>query len=146
MFDALVRRSNFYRYFKENAILNHTDGNCRTYYFEYNGKHILIKKTLKRADKRVIVTCAGHTVQGVRLVPVTIHTVAKEVDFNIDVAGMTGDGAAIVVISGKPGLIKGLDEGIFVSANGDPKDKKCVYVMSEARFRGFELKEWCFKI
>ncbi len=139
MFDAVRKKSSFYRCFKDDAILIGTDENCRTYSLEYNGDRVLVKKTLKRAGKRVIVTCAGHTVQGVRLIPVTIHTVAKEVEFNIDVASMADDDAvAIVVISGKPGMIKGLDEGVFVSAGGDSKGKKCVFVMSEARFRTFE--------
>ena len=116
----------------------HTDENCRTYSFVYNGNRFLIKNTIKRADKRIIVTCARHTVLGERLIPVTIHTVAKEVEFNIDIAGMADDCVAIIVISGKPGLIKGLDEGLFVSASGTAKDKKFIYVMSEARFRTFE--------
>ena len=138
MFDAVRKKSSFYRCFKGDALLIHTDENCRTYSFDYNGNRFLIKKTFKRADKRIIVTCAGHTVLGERLIPVTIHTVAKEVEFNIDVARMADDCVAIIVISGKPGLIKGLDEGLFVSASGTAKDKKFIYVMSEARFRTFE--------
>lgn len=140
MLDALRKKSDFYRCFKDSATLIESDENCRTYSFEYKGNRIQIKKTMKRADKRVIVTCSGHTVSAVRLIPVTIHTPATEEEFNIDVAEIANDGAvAIVVISGKPGLIKGLDEGIFVSAGGDGKGKNRVFVMSEARFRTFEI-------
>lgn len=140
MLDALRKKSDFYRCFKDSATLIDSDENCRTYSFEFKGNSFLIKKTLKRADKRVIVTCTGHTVLGERLIPVTIHTVAKEAEFNIDVAEFVeNDAIAIVVISGKPGLIKGLDEGVFVSAGGDKKSRKCVLVMSEARFCTFEI-------
>lgn len=87
-------------------------------------------------------TCSGRSVGAVHLYPVSLNTVASEFEFDVDVADMLdGNTVAVVVISGKPGLIKGLDEGIFVSASGQPKDKKFVYVMSEARFRSFELKE-----
>lgn len=139
MLDALRKKSDFYRCFKDSATLIESEENCRIYSFEYNGNRFLIKKTLRKANKRVIVTCSGHTVSAVRLIPVTIHTPATEEEFNIDVAEIANDGAiAIVVISGKPGLIKGLDEGIFVSAGGNGKGKNCVFVMSEARFRKFE--------
>ena len=137
----MIKNSDFYRYFQENSVLESTDENCGNYTFEYKGKRIVLKKTLRKANKRVIVTCSGHTVSAVRLIPVTIHTPATEQEFNIDVAEIANDGAiAIVVISGKPGLIKGLDEGIFVSAGGDGKGKNRVFVMSEARFRTFSIE------
>ena len=47
---------------------------------------------------------------------------------------------SIVIIKGKPGLIKGLDEGIFVSNRGTPKSKNSVYVMSEGAFKIFEIQ------
>ena len=137
----MIKNSDFYRCFQENAVLESTDENCSNYTFEYKGKRIVLKKTLRKANKRVIVTCSGHTVSAVRLIPVTIHTPATEQEFNIDVAEIANDGAiAIVVISGKPGLIKGLDEGIFVSAGGERKGKNDVYVMSETRFRTFSIE------
>ena len=140
MLNILRKKSDFYKCFQENVILNSTDENCNNYSFVYDEKRVLLKKTLKKANKRVIVTCDGHTVRGVRLIPISIHTVAvaKEAEFNIEVAGMADDCVAIIVISGKPGLIKGLDEGLFVSASGTAKDKKFIYVMSEARVRTFE--------
>lgn len=44
----------------------------------------------------------------------------------------------IVLISGKPGAINGLDEGIFVSSRGK-KRENCIYVMSETAFKLFEV-------
>lgn len=44
----------------------------------------------------------------------------------------------IVLISGKPGAINGLDEGIFVSSRGEKRDN-CIYVMSETAFKLFEV-------
>lgn len=49
------------------------------------------------------------------------------------------DEIAIVVIKGKPGIIVGLDEGIWISAkNGRIKTSKDIFVMSEAMFKIFE--------
>lgn len=51
------------------------------------------------------------------------------------------DEVAIVVIKGKPGIIIGLDENIWVSAkNGKLKGKNDIFVMSEAAFKVFEYK------
>lgn len=144
LFDIMELKSDeaqmsLYDVFCRKKALVSTDDNCKTYTLEYGGKRVVLKKTLKKATKRVIVTCSGHTVSAVHLYPVTHHTVATEDEFHVDVADMQDkDSIAIVVISGKPGLIKGLDEGIFVSASGQPKDNKAVYVMSEARFHTFE--------
>ena len=52
------------------------------------------------------------------------------------------DETAIVVIKGKPSLISGLDEGIWVSAAyGKSKSKNDVFVMTEAQFKLFEAKQ-----
>ncbi|MBQ2118376.1 MAG: hypothetical protein II192_04905, partial [Clostridia bacterium] len=51
------------------------------------------------------------------------------------------DETPIVIVKGKPGLITGLDEGIFVSSRGIPKSKNSVYVMSEAAFKLFEIQK-----
>ncbi len=49
---------------------------------------------------------------------------------------------AIVVIKGKPAIITGLDEGIFLSAKNQSGDtSKKVTVMSEAVFKLFEAKK-----
>ncbi len=48
---------------------------------------------------------------------------------------------AIVLIKGKPGIIKGLDENGFVSAHGLPKKDSDIYVMSETAFKIFEIKK-----
>ena len=47
----------------------------------------------------------------------------------------------IVVISGKPAMIIGLDECGFVSAKGARKNESDIYVMSEAAFKIFEIKQ-----
>ena len=43
----------------------------------------------------------------------------------------------IVLIKGKPAVITGLDEGIFVSSRGKIKTKDDVFIMSEAAFKAF---------
>ena len=48
------------------------------------------------------------------------------------------DEIALVVIKGKPGVIVGLDEGIWVSAkNGKLTGARDIFVMSEAVFKVF---------
>ena len=51
------------------------------------------------------------------------------------------DEITLVVIKGKPGVIVGLDEGIWVSAKkGKLSSEKDIFVMSEAVFKLFSLE------
>ncbi|MBQ9131032.1 MAG: hypothetical protein IJX62_00995, partial [Clostridia bacterium] len=43
----------------------------------------------------------------------------------------------IVLIKGKPSVIKGLDENGFLSSRGIPKNPTDVFVMTEAAFKLF---------
>ena len=47
------------------------------------------------------------------------------------------DETVIVLIKGKPGLIKGLDEGKFVSSRGKAKKETDIFVMTETAFKLF---------
>lgn len=49
------------------------------------------------------------------------------------------DTVTIVLIKGKPGVITGLDDGMFVSAHKQLKNDTEVYVMSESAFKLFAL-------
>ena len=141
MFGFFRKKSDLYNAFLKNGKIVATEEGSTSYTFNYNGNRVIVRKTNKKATKRIIVTCSGHTVRAVHLYPVTHHTVASEEEFNIDVADMQGkDVIPIVVISGKPGLIKGLDEGIFVSANNSANGNGRVFVMSEARFKEFDFR------
>jgi len=52
------------------------------------------------------------------------------------------DEIAIVVIKGKPGIITGLDEGIWVSAKkGKLSGEKDIFVMSEVVFKVFSVQK-----
>lgn len=51
----------------------------------------------------------------------------------------------IVLISGKPGTIQGLDNGCIVSSRGEVKSEKGVYVMSSAAFKLFRPTEYADK-
>ena len=51
------------------------------------------------------------------------------------------DESVIVVIKGKPAMIEGLDEGIWLSAKREsPPRKACVVVMTESEFKLYEPK------
>lgn len=142
MFGFLREKSDLYNSFLKNGKIVATEEGSTQYTFDHNGKRVIVRKTNKKATKRIIVTCSGHTVSAVHLYPVSHHTVASEEEFNIDVSDMQGkDSIPIVVISGKPGLIKGLDEGIFVSANNATNRNGRILVMSEARFKHFEFEQ-----
>ena len=141
MLGIFRKKSDLYNAFLKNGEIMATNEGYTSYAFDYNGKRVVLKKTNRKATKRIIVTCSGHTVSAVHLYPVTHHTVASEEEFNIDVADMQSkDIIPIVVISGKPGLIKGLDDGIFVSANNSANANGRVFVMSEARFMRFDIE------
>ncbi len=49
----------------------------------------------------------------------------------------SADETVIVLIKGKPGVIKGLDENGFISSRGIRKKPTDVYIMSEAAFKLF---------
>lgn len=51
------------------------------------------------------------------------------------------DEVTIVLIKGKPGVITGLDENGFVSASRQLKNDSDIYVMSQAAFKTFTIKE-----
>ena len=67
---------------------------------------------------------------------VTTDTIAKIC------AALSCDVGDVVVIKGRPAMISGLDEGIWVSSErAKIKGEKDVFVMTEAAFKVFSLKD-----
>ncbi len=113
---------------------------CKTYAFEYRGKRVVVRKTIKKATHSTEIRCMVNTVQWVQNT-VVMNTPFPKVTAEIPFADLLDkDILGIVVISGKPSIFRNLDEGVCVSGIGTPKGERFVYVMSEARFKLFEPK------
>ena len=112
----------------------------KTVSFSKSGKNYTVYVSKSRATKATHIECrSNNTIYWVQLYlfggvggpsrveKVFIKPINKENE------------RSIVLIKGKPGVITGLDEGIFVSSRGIPKSKNSVYVMSEGAFKLFEI-------
>jgi DNA-binding Xre family transcriptional regulator len=109
--------------------------------FALNGQKYAIYMSKGAATKATRIACeSGNTVyweqhhmMGGLCSPNIVKTVLLR-------AERAKDEISIVVIKGKPGIITGLDEGIWVSAKkGRLRHDKEIFVMSEAVFKLFSL-------
>lgn len=107
--------------------------------FNLNGQKYVVYTTKKAATKATRIYCeADNTIyweqyymMGGMCTPSIVKTVLVKPE-------RKPDEIAIVVIKGKPGVIIGLDEGIWVSAKrGTLCGEKDIFVMSEAAFKLF---------
>lgn len=129
-----------YEVFCAEKKLVSSDELCKTYSFDYQGKKVIVRKTVKKATHSTEIRCMVNTVQWVQNT-VVMNTPFPKVTAEIPFTDLLDeDILGILVISGKPNLFRNLDEGVCVSGNGTPKGKRFVYVMSEARFKLFEPK------
>ncbi len=110
--------------------------------FTFNDKKYVVYMTKKAANKATRIYCEGngtvyweqYYMMGGICTPQIIKNVLLKPE-------RRADETVIVVIKGKPGVIVGLDEGIWVSANnGSLRGEKDILVMSEAAFKVFEPK------
>ena len=123
--------------FERSAEKIDKDEQCETYRLAYNGQVYIIKKTLKKAGKRTEINC-GTDIIWKQIYPVTHISQAIETTV-ITKPNFTAKGErGIVLISGKPLTITGLDDGHIVSSRGTVKSPEDIYVMSSAAFKMFE--------
>ena len=128
-----------YEEFKYQKNPVESDDYCKRYSFKHKNKKIVLIKTKKRANKYTVIHCKGSSVTWEQITQISIHTAESEY-FSIDLSDRRDqDTVYILVISGTPNHFKGLDEGIFVSANRKADFKDSIYVMSETRFKVFEI-------
>ncbi len=114
----------------------------QTISFSKNGEKYTVYLSKARATKATHIECrANGTVYWVQFYPFGGMSCPSRVEKVFIKPIPQNDETPIVIIKGKPGLITGLDEGIFVSSRGIPKSKNSVYVMSEAAFKLFEIQK-----
>ena len=102
--------------------------------FEYANKEYEIYFTRKRANRYSIIHCKSNTIEWEQF-PVLPRIAGRSYGKREPIIsiGPTKECVRIVVISGKPNSITGLDEGIFCSIH--KYDENYINVMSEARFK-----------
>ncbi len=109
--------------------------------FELDGVKYKIYKTVKKAGKGSRIHCREDgTIYWEQLYPFGGFSSPRSEEFVLVKPQNEPNLHTIVVISGKPSIIIGLDEFGFVSANGRMKSEGDIYVMSEAAFKIFEKK------
>lgn len=108
--------------------------------FELDGAKYKVYKTLKKAGKGSRIHCREDgTIYWEQLYPFGGFSSPRSEEFVLVKPQNEPNLHTIVVISGKPSIIIGLDEGIFVSAKCKRKSESDVHVMSEAAFKAFEI-------
>jgi len=131
--------ASLYEAFVNQRKLIDSDDYCKKYSFDYKGKQVVLIKTVKKANKYTVIHCKGSSVTWEQITQITIYTSESEY-FAVDFSERRDpDKIYIFVVTGTPNHFKGLDEGIFVSANRGKCDADCVYVMSEARLKLFDI-------
>lgn len=111
----------------------------KTITFAKGGRNYTVYVSKARANKGTHVECRDdNTIHWIQLYPFGGMSSPSRVERVFLKPIPKNEETTVVIIKGKPGLITGLDEGIFVSSRGTPKSKNSVYVMSEGAFKLFE--------
>lgn len=97
--------------------------------------------TQKKADKRTRISCKDNNVIWSQTYPLGISPVSEENVICQPSTFIEKGRVSILVISGKPDLIEGLEEGAFLSAGSwDRHSSDKLYVMSEKAFSELGLQ------
>ena len=106
--------------------------------FEKDGQKYVLYITRSAVTKSTHIHCKEDgSVYREDLYPFGGYTNPSRVESVLVKPQRKADETVIVVIKGKPGIITGLDEGIFVYSRGKIKTNKDIYVMSETAFKLF---------
>ncbi len=112
----------------------------KTVSFSKSGRNYTVYVSKTRATKATHIECRdNNTIYWVQFYPFGGMSTPSRVEKVFIKPIYKKEETSIVIIKGKPGLITGLDEGLFVSSRGTPKSKNSVYVMSEGAFKIFKL-------
>lgn len=128
-----------YNAFRTLGKVTEENGSYKKTEFELNGKKYAVCTSKKSATKATHIYCETDStiyweqsyMTGGMCTPLLEKSILVKPE-------RAKDEIAIVVIKGKPSVIAGLDEGIWVSAkNGKLKGAQDIFVMSEAVFKVF---------
>ena len=129
-----------YAAFKKLGVATGGGERVQTVRFSLGERRFIVYVSHQSATKAVHILCdEDGTVYWKQLYAVGISCVAEKTP--LVKPPRTSDETVIVLIKGKPGMILGLDENGFVSARGTCKRLTDVYVMSEAAFKLFEIRD-----
>ena len=132
-----TENSLFY-YYKKLGITADECEEYKTVKFSLCEKNYTVHITKKSANKATHVHCKENgTVYWEQLYPFGGLSTPRREERVLIKPKREKDETVIVVIKGKPGIITGLDEGIFVSSRGKERTEEDIFVMTEAAFKRF---------
>ncbi len=128
-----------YKYYRECGVVTFKGENYRTVSFTAGGRDYTVYVTKNKATNASHIHCKSDgSIYWEQLYPFGgMSTPSRVTGFLIKPETKSGE-ISIVIISGKPGLISGLDEGCCKSHRGMLKNDGDFFVMSEAAFKLFE--------
>lgn len=133
------RNMTFYKNFKKEATLISSEGFCKTYRYETDGKKFIIKITKKRAHrKKTSISCSGRDVLWTQTIPLGRSPLTQTEHITQTDFGEAGE-IRMVVIKGRPNYIKGLETENFICAQNKLSSPDKIYVMTYKAFRSFTL-------
>ena len=129
-----------YNYFRKFGKKINDNDLYSTFEFTLNSRKFVVHYTKNTANKFTQIDCRQDTLSSKQTHPV--GHIRNGFSVTPIIKPKRGKGEIVmVIIKGKPEVITGLDEGIFVSSRGSLKKDSDVYVMSEAAFKLFALTE-----
>lgn len=134
------RELSVYAAYKKLGVVTEQGEQVQTVRFSVGERRFVVFVSNRSATKATHIVCdEDGAVYWKQLYAVGISCVPEQVA--LIKPPRTSDETVIVLIKGKPGIIRGLDENGFVSARGTCQKPTDVYVMSEAAFKLFEIKD-----
>jgi hypothetical protein len=132
--------NSIYEAYLGNASSAKEDEKFKIVEFEYNGVMFCVKNLKKSFNKRTIINCAATGgVSAEHLYPHGISP-AREVESIFHPAWIEKGKVTVLLISGTPGIITGLDNGTVHSAKYGCL-KEGFYVMTVSAFKMFEFRK-----
>ena len=128
-----------YEAFRHTAKLLEEDEVFKTYEFSYRGRCVLLKKTVKKANKHTVIHCEPNALNWEQIYPLGRSPVS-EVSNLTNGSFWTADALCVIVISGKPMCFEKLDEYKFISVHRDSLGKGEIYTMSETAFKIWNIQ------
>ena len=127
-----------YEYYRKYGNVTDENELTKKVEFEKDGQKYVLYITRSAVTKSTHIHCREDgSVYREDLYPFGGYTNPSRVESVLAKPQRKADETVIVVIKGKPGIITGLDEGIFVSSRGKIKTINDIYVMSETAFKLF---------